>query len=76
MRNERSRTMADKEKKELTPEELANQDAAELPDREEMSLINANAAIPVNAAVGLNALSDNATAAANATQQTPITQAT
>ena len=35
--------MADEKKKELTPEELAQQNAEEMPDREEMSLVNANA---------------------------------
>ena len=59
---------------ELTPEELAQQDAAELPDREAMSLINANVAAPVNAAVALNALSDGSVAYANAEQNAPITQ--
>ena len=44
--------MADEqqEKKELTPEELAAQQGEELPERDEMSLINANLAVPVNAA--------------------------
>ena len=58
----------------LTPDELAEQESAELPDREAMSLINANAAIPVNAAVALNALSDKSTADAVAIQHTPISQ--
>jgi len=64
------------EERELTPEELAEQEAAELPDREAMSLVNANIAAPVNAAVALNALSDNSVAYANAEQNTPITQST
>jgi len=59
---------------ELSQEELENQEASELPDRENMSLINANVAAPVNAAVALNALSDGSTAYANATQTAPITQ--
>jgi len=59
---------------ELTPEELEQQAGAELPDREAMSLVNANIAIPVNAAVAANVLSDGATAYANAVQQTPIDQ--
>jgi len=59
---------------ELSPEELEQQEAAELPDREEMSLINANVAAPVNAAVALNALSDGSVAIANAEQTAPITQ--
>jgi hypothetical protein len=60
--------------KELTPEELEDETGEELPDREAMSLINANVAAPVNAAVALNALSDNSTAIANAEQTAPITQ--
>jgi len=64
--------MSDLEK--VTPEELEQQDAEALPDREQMSLVNANAALPVNAAVALNALSDNSTAIAQATQDAPITQ--
>jgi len=60
--------------RELTPEELAEQEASDLPDREAMSLVNANIAAPVNAAVALNALSDNSTAIANAQQNTPIDQ--
>jgi len=64
------------EKKELTPEELNAQQGEELPDREEMSLINANLAVPVNAAVAANVLSDGSTAEAKALQQTPIDQST
>jgi hypothetical protein len=63
-----------KKRKDLTAEELEQQDAAELPDREEMSLLNANVAAPINAAVALNALSDGSTAYANAQQTAPITQ--
>ena len=55
-------------------DEVAQQDAAELPDREEMSLVNANIAIPVNAAVAANVLSDGSIAYADATQDTPIDQ--
>ena len=58
----------------LTDEELAAQDGEQLPDREQMSLINANLAAPVNAAVAANVLSDNSVAYANATQNAPITQ--
>lgn len=58
----------------LSDEELDSEEAAALPDREEMSLINANIAAPINAAVAANVLSDNATATANATQTAPITQ--
>jgi hypothetical protein len=67
--------MADKER-ELTPEELEQQEAAELPEREAMSLINLNAAAPINAAVAANVLSDNSIAYANAEQTGDITQST
>jgi len=63
-----------KDRSDLSNEELEAQSAEELPDREEMSLVNANVAAPVNAAVALNALSDNSTAYANAVQDAPITQ--
>ncbi len=59
---------------ELSTEELEAQAGEELPDREAMSLVNANLAAPVNAAVALNALSDHSTAIADATQTAPITQ--
>jgi len=58
----------------LTEEELAAEAGEELPDREAMSLVNANIAVPVNAAVAANVLSDNATAYANAIQTDQITQ--
>jgi len=58
----------------LTDEELAAEGGEELPDREAMSLINANLAAPVNAAVAANILSDNSTAVASATQTAPIQQ--
>lgn len=58
----------------VTPQELEQQDGEALPDREAMSLINANVAAPVNAAVALNALSDNSTAIANAEQTAYIDQ--
>ena len=64
----------ERELAELTIEELEAQDAAELPDREAMSLINANLAAPVNAAVAANILSDNSTATAYATQDVDIDQ--
>ena len=61
---------------ELSAEEMEAQGAAELPDREAMSLVNANIAIPVNAAVAANVLSDGAIAYADAVQDTPIDQST
>jgi hypothetical protein len=63
-------------KKALSKKELSSQQGAQLPDREAMSLVNANVAAPINAAVALNALSDNSIAYANATQTAPITQST
>jgi hypothetical protein len=59
---------------ELTDAELDAEAGEELPDREAMSLVNANLAIPINAAVAANVLSDNATAWADATQTAPISQ--
>jgi hypothetical protein len=53
-----------------------SQEVAELPDREAMSLINANIAAPINLALALNALSDNSVAIAQATQYAPIEQST
>ena len=61
---------------ELSPEELEAQGGEELPDREAMSLINANLAAPVNAAVAANVLSDNSVAYANAEQDVDIDQST
>ena len=58
----------------LTDEELAAQAGEELPDREAMSLVNANVAVPINLAAALNVLSDNAIAAAGADQTGDITQ--
>jgi hypothetical protein len=58
----------------LTDAELEAEAGEEIPDREAMSLINANLAAPVNAAVAANVLSDNSIAYANATQTAPITQ--
>jgi hypothetical protein len=62
--------------RELTPEELEEEEIAELPDREAMSLINANLAAPVNAAVAANVLSDDSIAYANAEQNVTIDQST
>lgn len=59
---------------ELTPDELDQQDAEQLPEREEMSLVNANLAAPVNAAIALNVASDDSIAYANAEQDVDIDQ--
>ena len=71
--------MADQDKNTnqgLSDEELQDQQVSELPEREAMSLINANLAAPVNAAVALNVLSDGSVAYANATQDVTIDQST
>ena len=58
----------------LAPDELDAQTGEQLPDREQMSLVNANLAAPINAAVAANVLSDNSVAYANAEQNVDITQ--
>jgi hypothetical protein len=65
--------MTDKHE-ELSAEELEAQGVEQLPDREAMSLINANIAAPVNVAAALNVLSDGSTATADATQTADIDQ--
>ena len=67
-------TVANIEKPGLSAEELDAQSGEELPDREAMSLINANIAAPINAAVAANVLSDNSVAYANAEQSATIIQ--
>jgi len=62
------------EKREVSRAEMEAQ-AVELPDREAMSLVNANLAAPINLAAALNVLSDNSTAIAGAQQIAPIQQA-
>ena len=54
--------------------DVEQQQMTELPDREAMSLVNANLANPVNLAAALNILSDGSVAQAGALQQTPIGQ--
>ncbi|MGH9263908.1 MAG: hypothetical protein ACRD1D_04385 [Acidimicrobiales bacterium] len=68
--------MTDDAKPEMTPAELDAETVEELPDREAMSLINANIAAPVNAAIAANILSDGSVAYANAEQDIDITQST
>jgi len=62
------------DRRELDRAEFEAQSVSQLPNREAMSLVNANVAIPINLAAALNVLSDNSTAGALATQQTPIGQ--
>jgi hypothetical protein len=59
----------------LSADELEQEGGEELPDREAMSLVNANLALPINAAVAANVLSDGSTAYADATQMPNIDQA-
>ena len=60
--------------KNLAMTELEAQEITELPEREALSLVNANVAAPINAALALNVLSDNSVAYANAQQTAPIVQ--
>jgi hypothetical protein len=64
----------DAREQELSSEELEAQAGEQLPDREAMSLVNTNVAIPINAAVAANVLSDDAFAYANAEQEAAIDQ--
>jgi len=61
------------ETREISRAEMEAQ-AVELPDREAMSLVNANIAAPINLALAANVLSDNSTAIAVAQQYAPINQ--
>jgi len=61
------------EKREISRAEVEAK-AVDLPDREAMSLVNANIAAPINLAAALNVLSDNSTAVAAAQQYAPINQ--
>ena len=58
----------------LSKDELEAQSGEALPDREQMSLVNANLALPVNAAVAANVLSDGSVAYADAEQANTIEQ--
>lgn len=60
----------------LSREELEQQQGEALPNREAMSLINSNIALPINAALAMNLLSDNSVAYASAEQTVNITQST
>ena len=62
--------------KKLSQEELQAESGSEVPDREAMSLVNANLALPINAAIAANVLSDGSIAYADAQQQAYIPQQT
>ncbi len=65
----------DSEKRPQQPEmsdaELDELTAEGLPDRENMSLVNVNADVPVDAAVSANVLTQHSTATSNAPQHAP-----
>jgi hypothetical protein len=61
---------------ELSKEELETQEGEALPDREAMSLVNLNVAIPVDAAIAANVLADESVAEAEAVQEADIEQET
>jgi hypothetical protein len=55
-------------------DDLAAQHVTELAEREALSLVNLNAAVPINLGAALNLLSDGSAALAGANQNTPINQ--
>jgi len=63
------------ESKEIPKDKLEAQ-VSQLPDREAMSLVNANVFAPINIAAALNVLSDGSTAGALADQYAPGVQTT
>ena len=63
------------ESREIPRDKLEAQ-VAQLPDREAMSLVNANVFAPINIAAALNVLSDGSTAGAFADQYAPGVQTT
>jgi len=60
--------------KTMSRQEIEAHQVGQLPEREAMSLVNANVAAPINLAAALNVLSDSSTAIAAAQQTAPITQ--
>jgi hypothetical protein len=67
---------AEFDNRQLAKQDLDKESAAALPERDAMSLVNANLAVPINLAAALNVLSDGSIAAAAAQQTTPIDQST
>lgn len=63
------------ESREVPKDKLETQ-VAQLPDREAMSLVNANVFAPINLAAALNVLSDDSIAVAQADQYAPGVQTT
>jgi hypothetical protein len=62
--------------RQLAKKDVDKESATALPERDAMSLVNANLAVPINIAAALNVLSDGSIAAAVAQQTTPIDQST
>jgi len=62
------------DRRELSRQEIEAHQVTELPDRDAMSLVNANLAAPINLAAALNVLSDDSIAIAQANQTAPINQ--
>ena len=62
------------DRRELNRAEFEARAVSQLPDREAMSLVNANVAAPINLALAANVLSDNSQAVALASQTAPIQQ--
>jgi hypothetical protein len=62
--------------RQLAKQDVDKESATALPERDAMSLVNANLAVPINIAAALNVLSDGSIAYADATQMTPIDQST
>jgi hypothetical protein len=58
------------------PRDKLEAQVTQLPDREAMSLVNANLALPINIALAANILSDNSAAGAWANQIAPVEQST
>jgi hypothetical protein len=56
------------------PKDKLEAQIAQLPDREAMSLVNANLFVPINLAAALNVLSDGSAAGAFADQYAPGNQ--
>jgi hypothetical protein len=56
------------------PKDKLEAQISQLPDREAMSLVNANLAAPINLALAANILSDDSIAVADARQFAPINQ--
>src|SRR5207248_546473 len=63
---------AEFDRNEIANREIDAQQAGALPNRDAMSLVNANLALPINLALAANVLSDGSIAGAIANQDTPI----